>query len=65
MILTFLAGVEGQRNKAVKSREQKDRALHAKSALFHAISSGSLELYRNTLIWARRFIRDPVSILCL
>ena len=42
------------------SREQTDRAFFAKSALFYAIASGSLQLYSETLVWVRRFVRDPV-----
>ena len=54
--------VEEQKKKATTSREQVDRAFYAKSALFFAISSGSLELYGHTLAWAHRYVRDPVCI---
>ncbi|PVH81541.1 hypothetical protein DL98DRAFT_531174 [Cadophora sp. DSE1049] len=55
------AAVEDAKSKSVKSQEQVDRAFHAKSALSLAISSGSLELYGETLLWARRFVRDPLT----
>lgn len=61
--LMFLAAVGEVKMKSAKSREQSDRAFHANSALFIAISSGSLELYGETLIWARRFVKDPVCFL--
>lgn len=61
-LLITVAAAEEQQKKAATSREPVDRAFHAKSALFFAISSGSLEIYRNTLVWARRFVRDPVSV---
>lgn len=60
LVLTREA-VEERKRKAAISREQTDRAFFAKSALFYAIASGSLRLYSETLVWARRFVRDPVS----
>ncbi|KAH7391216.1 hypothetical protein BKA64DRAFT_710121 [Cadophora sp. MPI-SDFR-AT-0126] len=56
------SAVEDGKSKSVNSREQVDRAFHAKSALFLAISSGSLQLYGETLIWAKRFVRDPLTV---
>lgn len=57
--------VEAKKKKATQSRDQDDRADHAKAALVYAISSGSLDLYGDTLMWARRFVRDPVSFQAL
>lgn len=54
--------VDGQKQRASTSREQADRALFAKSAIFFAIASGSIELYGETLVWARRFNRDPLTV---
>lgn len=54
--------VKQQKEKAAKSREQPDRAFHAKFALLYAIASGSITLYGETLLWCRRWIRDPVSL---
>jgi hypothetical protein len=53
--------VDEQKRKASTSREQTGRAFFAKSAIVWAIASGSPALYGETLIWARRFVRDPVS----
>jgi hypothetical protein len=61
-LLTFLASIEEQKKKALKAREQDDRAHFAKSALFIGIASGSQDLYRSTLLWARRYVRDPVRL---
>jgi hypothetical protein len=57
--------VDEQKRKASTSREQTDRAFFAKSALLWAIASGSLAFYGETVIWARRFVRDPVSTVVL
>ena len=61
-LLTFLASIEELKKKALKAREQDDRAHFAKSALFAGIASGSQDLYRSTLLWARRYVRDPVRL---
>lgn len=45
----------------MSSKEQTVRALHASGAMNWAAESGSLKLYKETHLWARRFIRDPVS----
>jgi hypothetical protein len=57
--------VDEQKRKASTSREQTSRAFFAKSAIVWAIASGSPALYGETLIWARRFVRDPVSSVIL
>lgn len=54
--------LETLKTKATKSREQKDRAFFAKSAAFHAIVSGSLELYGDVVQWNRRFLRDAMTV---
>lgn len=53
--------VNRQKEKAVRSRDQEDRAFCAKSALLHAIASGSITLYSETLLWSRRWVRDPLT----
>ena len=53
---------EELKTKAVRSREQSDRAFYIKSASFYAIASGSLDLYRETTLCLRRFIRDQKTI---
>lgn len=50
-----------KKRKSATSREQADRAFFAKSALHYAIASGSLAIYGETVTWARRFIRDPLT----
>lgn len=54
--------LETLKTKATKSREQKDRAFFARSVAFHAIVSGSLELYGDVVQWARRFLRDALTV---
>ena len=54
--------LETLKSKASKSREQTNRAFFAKSAAFHAIASGSLELYDETVQWTRRFLRDAMTV---
>jgi hypothetical protein len=55
------AGLHKHMSAAARSREQSQRASHALSALFHSIATGSIKLYGDTMEWARRYIRDPVS----
>ena len=54
--------LETLKSKASKSREQTNRAFFAKSAAFHAIASGSLDLYDETIQWTRRFLRDAMTV---
>jgi hypothetical protein len=56
----MIAAIDDRRKKAATSREPEDRAKYSNAALGFAIASGSLDLYGETLLWARRFIRDPV-----
>lgn len=55
------ASVEKYQEKAFKSREQPERAFYACSSAFYAIASGSLDLYRQVVLWLRRYLRDPLS----
>jgi hypothetical protein len=62
-ILNSIGGILKQRmTKASQSREPGDRLAWAKSALCLAIASGSVELYANTLYWARRFDKDQFIV---
>ncbi|ERF73334.1 hypothetical protein EPUS_08276 [Endocarpon pusillum Z07020] len=73
LLLTFLEREESgalqrvekaiteKKRKSATSREHADRAFFAKSALHYAIASGSLAIYGETVAWARRFIRDPLT----
>ncbi|KAH7063719.1 hypothetical protein B0J12DRAFT_759457 [Macrophomina phaseolina] len=53
---------EKHKKKAMSSREQSDRASHARQALDWAIASKSLGVYKDAVLWARRFIRDALTI---
>ncbi|KAL9095476.1 MAG: hypothetical protein Q9165_002347 [Trypethelium subeluteriae] len=54
--------VDELRKKAAKAREQTDRAQFAKAAAACAIASGSLDLYKETVTWQQRYIRDPLTV---
>ena len=60
--LTYSEVVVADKKKAMTSREQTDRAFHAKSAFFYAILSGSLKLVGDVVLWMRRYTRDPVCL---
>ncbi|KAI0142030.1 hypothetical protein BJ166DRAFT_92361 [Pestalotiopsis sp. NC0098] len=51
--------------KATNSREPEDRGRWASSALSLCIATNSLHLLHDTLIWARRFNRDPKTVISL
>jgi hypothetical protein len=53
--------VEEGKKKAMSSPDQPKRAFYAASVLAFAIASRSLPLYKETLKWARRFVRDPLT----
>lgn len=56
------AAVKALQAKAAKSREQTDRASFTQTALFHAIASGSLDLFSRLVLWMRRFQRDSKTV---
>jgi hypothetical protein len=53
--------IQEGKKKAMSSPDQPDRAFYAVSVLYFSIASRSLQLYRETLEWARRFVRDPLT----
>lgn len=55
----FKQEVAQRKHRAGDSREWKERAEWAVSALKLAIATQSLDLAAETFMWARRFIRDP------
>ncbi|KAK1829301.1 hypothetical protein QBC39DRAFT_357180 [Podospora conica] len=57
-ITSVVEAIKLRKDKAAKGRTSEDRLFWAQSALFLAISTGSLDLYSQTLAWARRFDRD-------
>ena len=52
--------VDVRKKKAATASQPEQRAFFAKSALFAAIASGSLDLLKDTLEWTKRFLRDPL-----
>ena len=52
------ASVQERRRKAAQSRQWEERAFWAASALRLCVASRDLELYRDTLLWSRRFNKD-------
>ncbi|KAK3360943.1 hypothetical protein B0T24DRAFT_539948 [Lasiosphaeria ovina] len=57
--------VKARTAKANSNRDWSGRFFWAQSALFLAIAHGSLELYHKTLVWARRFDKDPQKVTAL
>ncbi|QIW96727.1 hypothetical protein AMS68_002245 [Peltaster fructicola] len=56
------AVVDEEKEHAIRSRDQKERAEYASLAMIHAGGSGSLDLFASTLLWARRFNKDPLLL---
>ncbi|KAI8938330.1 hypothetical protein NX059_005981 [Plenodomus lindquistii] len=54
--------IEGRKRSAKTASQPEQRGHHAKSALFAAIASGSLDCYRDTLKWADRFLNDQLVL---
>ena len=54
--------VDELRKKAVRAKEPSDRAQFARAASHYAIASGNLDLFGETVIWLRRFIRDRLAL---
>jgi hypothetical protein len=54
--------VDNFQKKAMNSREQADRATYARAMLLCAAASRSVEILEKTLLWLRRFNRDPLTI---
>lgn len=48
--------------KATQGRSAEDRSQAAQSALALCVAIGDLELYAETLRWARRFNKDPLTV---
>ncbi|GME30409.1 hypothetical protein GTA08_BOTSDO03879 [Neofusicoccum parvum] len=54
--------LEERKTQATSSRDQNSRASFAKDALYWAVATGSLRVYKEAHLWARRFIRDPLTV---
>jgi len=52
--------IDARKKKAAAASQPEKRAFFAKSALFAAIASGSLDMLKDTLEWTKRFLRDPL-----
>ena len=57
-----LRQIQSRKKMAMSAATPEKRAVFAKSVVNYAIASGSLDMYRQELIWARRFIRDPAAV---
>jgi hypothetical protein len=53
--------INERKTNAQQSREAVERAYWAKSTLHLCVAFGDLETLKNTVIWSRRFIRDPLT----
>lgn len=53
---------EARKKAAISSAGQEQRAINARSAIDYATVSGSLHLCMEAHQWARRFVRDPLTI---
>ncbi|KAF1832327.1 hypothetical protein BDW02DRAFT_590517 [Decorospora gaudefroyi] len=51
-----------RKKKAASTSQPEERAFYAKSSLYIAIASGSLEILKQTLDWTKRFIGDPLVL---
>jgi hypothetical protein len=49
-----------RKKKAISASQPEQRAHYANLALYAGIASGSLDLYKQTLNWTKRFLRDPL-----
>lgn len=54
--------IDMRKKKAATASQPEQRAFFAKSALFAAIATGSLQMLKRILEWAKRFLRDPLVI---
>ncbi|KAF4975567.1 hypothetical protein FZEAL_7656 [Fusarium zealandicum] len=54
--------VHERKNKAQQSREPRQRVFWAKSSLDLCVAAGDLQLFGDTVIWARRFNKDPLTV---
>lgn len=57
--------VQERQRKANQSRTQEDRSFWAQSAINLSVSVGCLDILRDTMLWARRFNKDPLTVIQL
>ncbi|KAK1985285.1 hypothetical protein LZ30DRAFT_584422 [Colletotrichum cereale] len=56
------AGLQERKKKASSSRDWESRAFWAISAINMSVASGSLDVYAEILLWARRFTKEPNTV---
>ena len=54
--------IEDRQNKAKIASAPEQRGFWAKSALYYAVASGDIALFRDVLTWTKRFINDPLVV---
>lgn len=54
--------VDRLRKKASAARDQSERAALAKAAACYAIATGDLDVYGETVVWQKRFVRDALTV---
>ncbi|KAF2868233.1 hypothetical protein BDV95DRAFT_580566 [Massariosphaeria phaeospora] len=47
--------------KTMSISDRSQRAFYATKTVYYGISSGSLEIFKEVLEWAKRFVRDPLT----
>ncbi|KAJ4299806.1 hypothetical protein N0V90_005052 [Kalmusia sp. IMI 367209] len=57
-----IEGFEACKKAAVSSAGKEQRAIHARSTVDYAVASGSLKLCKEAHLWARRFVRDSLTV---
>lgn len=55
-----MVNIKERRECALRSADPNLRGQHIGSVLAYSAASGSLEMYKQQQIWARRFLRDPL-----
>ncbi|KAF2656454.1 hypothetical protein K491DRAFT_597002 [Lophiostoma macrostomum CBS 122681] len=60
-----LQQIKELQQKAIAQSDQSLRAWYAHSVLYYAYASGSCKLVRDSLLWARRFNRDTLTLASL
>ena len=54
--------IEQRKKKSQSAPQPEQRGFHAKSVLWAAVASGSLDLLQAAIKWSKRFMRDPLVV---
>lgn len=54
--------IDHSKLESIKSREQSERATWVRQALIAAVASRDCGLFGDTLVWARRYSKDPLTV---